>query len=223
MNSTLKTSLIALFSFLIGGGITYFVVTKYKIEPLCKMIGHGAMAMQLVDLNQALRKLWSDHVFWTRDYIIAAVGQAPDAKAALARLMKNQEDLGHAIGSVYGKAAGDKATQLLKEHISISGDVVKYAMSGEQDKLKEADKRWHDNAVELATFLHSANPENWPYDALLSMLNKHLDLTTQEAVARIKKDWEKDVATFDKVYDEILMMADALTEGIGKQKFASQM
>ena len=49
------------------------------------------------------------------------------------------------------------------------------------------------------------------------MMNEHLALTTQEAVARLKKDWSGDVATFDKVFDQAMMMADALTDGIVKQ------
>src|SRR3954470_13806679 len=62
-------------------------------------------AMQLHD---GMRKLWTDHVVWTRDYIVAAVDGTPDADAAAARLMKNQEDIGSAVASYYGKAAGDQ-------------------------------------------------------------------------------------------------------------------
>ena len=46
-------------------------------------------------LKQDMRKLWTDHVVWTRDYIVAAVGDQPDAQAAATRLMKNQEDIGN--------------------------------------------------------------------------------------------------------------------------------
>ena len=35
----------------------------------------------------ALRKLWSDHVIWTREYIVAAVAGTPDADAAAGRLL----------------------------------------------------------------------------------------------------------------------------------------
>jgi hypothetical protein len=45
----------------------------------------------------ALRKLWSDHVIWTRQYIVAAVAGTADAGAAAGRLLKNQEDIGAAI------------------------------------------------------------------------------------------------------------------------------
>ena len=59
----------------------------------------------------ALRKLWSDHVIWTRQYIIAAVAGTPDADAAAARLLRNQEDIGDAIVPFYGEAAGSRLTE----------------------------------------------------------------------------------------------------------------
>jgi len=70
-------------------------------------------------LKQDMRKLWTDHVVWTRDYIVAAVADQPDAQAAAARLMKNQEDIGQAVAAYYGAGAGQQLTTLLKEHISI--------------------------------------------------------------------------------------------------------
>src|SRR5262245_28198927 len=75
-------------------------------------------------LRQDMRKLWSDHVIWTRGYIVAAVGDQPDQAAAASRLMKNQEDIGGAVAVYYGKPAGDKLTALLKEHIQIAVDLV---------------------------------------------------------------------------------------------------
>jgi hypothetical protein len=44
-----------------------------------------------------MRKLWTDHVVWTREYIVAAVAGTPDAQPAASRLMKNQEDIGAAV------------------------------------------------------------------------------------------------------------------------------
>jgi hypothetical protein len=76
-------------------------------------------------LRAAMRKLWSDHVFWTREYVVAAIdGPSPAADAAAARLMKNQEDIGNAIASYYGAEAGSKLTSLLKEHIQIAVELV---------------------------------------------------------------------------------------------------
>jgi hypothetical protein len=167
-------------------------------------------------LNQAMRKLWSEHVIWTRGYIVAAVADDPSAQAASARLLKNQEDIGNAIVPYYGSAAGAKLTDLLKQHILIAVDVVGAAKADDKAKLADADKRWHANAAEIATFLSGANP-HWPRQTLATMLDEHLALTTQEAVARLEKRWGDDVAVFDRVFSQSMMMADALADGIAKQ------
>ena len=163
-----------------------------------------------------MRKLWTDHVVWTRGYIIAAVDNKPDAPAALNRLMKNQDDIGSAVGKYYGAENGRKLTSLLKEHIAQAGDVVKAAKSGDKPALKQASDKWDQNAVAIADFLSAANP-NWPRATLVDMMRKHLSTTTNEVQMRLNKDWDGDVRAFDAVYDHILMMADALTAGIVKQ------
>jgi len=92
-------------------------------------------------LKQDMRKLWTDHVVWTRVYVIAAVGQQPDAQAAANRLMKNQEDIGTAVAKFYGEAAGRQLTTLLKEHISIAVDLIKAAKAGDKAGQQQADGR----------------------------------------------------------------------------------
>jgi hypothetical protein len=167
-------------------------------------------------LRDTMRKLWADHVIWTRGYIVAAVADDPSAEAASKRLLKNQEDIGQAIVPFYGAEAGAKLTELLKQHILIAVDLVGAAKAGDQANQTEADKKWHGNAEQIATFLSGANP-NWPKPALLEMLNQHLALTTDEAVARLQKKWDHDVETFDKIFEQAMMMADALSDGIAKQ------
>ena len=182
--------------------------------------GRGSAA---ATLRQDMRKLWTDHVVWTRNYIVAAVGNQPDAQAAANRLMKNQEDIGNAVGSIYGAAAGQQLTALLKDHISIAVDLIKAAKAGDKGWQQKADATWQQNATDIADFLSKANP-NWPRATLVDLMKGHLSTTTQEVVARLNKDWEGDVRAYDEVYRHILMMADALTDGIVKQfpdKFAA--
>ena len=167
-------------------------------------------------LRQDMRKLWTDHVVWTRDYIIAATTSQPDATAALNRLMKNQEDIGNAVAKFYGAAAGGQLTTLLKDHIAIAGDIVKAAMAGDKAGQKAADDRWHQNATQIADFLSKANP-NLPRATLVDMMNTHLATTAAELTARLNKDWAGDVKAFDAVYDHILHMSDAIADGIAKQ------
>lgn len=167
-------------------------------------------------LHQDMRKLWTDHVVWTRDYIIAATTNDPAAPAAAARLLRNQEDIGHAVAGFYGAPAGAQLTKLLKDHITIAVDLVAAAKAGDKAKQQAADAKWQQNAVDIADFLSKANP-NWPRAVLVDMMKMHLSTTTEEVVARLTKNWDADVRAFDRVYDHILKMSDALADGIIKQ------
>jgi hypothetical protein len=171
---------------------------------------------EATQLHQDMRKLWTDHTVWTRDYIVAAVDDRPDAQAAANRLMKNQEDIGAAVAAYYGQPAGQQLTSLLKQHIAIAVDLIKAAKTSDQAAQKQANEKWQQNAVDIATFLSQANP-NWPKDVLVDMMKMHLATTTDEVVARLKHDWEADVRAYDAVYNHILMMADALSDGIVTQ------
>jgi len=200
--------LIGLVSMLVTPSTTWAQTRQAKDAP-----PHSDAAAML---KQDLRKVWTDHVMWTRDYIIAATEKQPDAPSALNRLMKNQDDIGKAVAKYYGDGAGRQLTTLLKDHIAIAGDIVKAALAGDKAGQKAADDRWHQNATQIADFLSKANP-NWPRATLLDMMNTHLSTTATELTARLNKDWEGDVRAFDAVYDHILHMSDALADGIVKQ------
>ena len=167
-------------------------------------------------LRDDMRKLWSDHVIWTREYIVAAIAGAPDANAAAARLLKNQDDIGGAVAAFYGKKAGDTLTGLLKQHILIAVDLIAAAKANDQAKYSATDQRWKKNGEEIAEFLSQANP-NWPRATLADMMAAHLATTTKEVVARLNRKWDEDTAAFDEVYAHILHMSDALSDGIVRQ------
>ena len=166
--------------------------------------------------RSALRKLWADHVIWTRQYIVAAVAGTQDAEAAAGRLLKNQEDIGAAIVGFYGQAAGDQLTDLLKQHIMIAVDLVAAAKSGDDAAFATHDARWTANIGEIASFLSGANP-NWPEKDVFDLLALHLKLTKDEAVARISGDWAADIKAFDDIFTEIMVVADTLHDGIVAQ------
>src|SRR5688500_9898201 len=67
-----------------------------------------------------MRKLWEDHVTWTRLAIISVAAGLPDLGPTVDRLMRNQDEIGNALKPIYGVAAGDKLALLLKEHIAIA-------------------------------------------------------------------------------------------------------
>jgi hypothetical protein len=176
-----------------------------------------ALTGKAVALRQDMRKLWEDHITWTRLAIISLEGGTPDTEATVARLLENQADIGNAVKPFYGKAAANKLTQLLREHILIAADVIAAAKAGDNAKLGDAQARWLANADQIAALLHSANPRFWPLGVMKAEMHMHLRLTTDEAVARLHGDWSADVAAYDKVHRHILHMADLLADGLVEQ------
>jgi hypothetical protein len=114
----------------------------------------------------------------------------------------------------YGKAAGDKLTSLLKEHILIAADLVGAAKASDKVKSDSLNKKWRANAEDIANFLHGANQQHWPVATLRTAMFTHLDQTLSEATHRLKGDYAADVKDYDAIEAHILTMADMLSDGI---------
>jgi hypothetical protein len=180
--------------------------------------GHGTIVTpRTVAFHDEMRRLWEDHVTWTRLAIISLTSGAPDTDATVGRLLENQVDIGDAIKPFYGDAAGRQLTALLQEHILIAADLIAAAKAGNQTAVAAAQARWAANADEIASFLATANPRSWQLDEMKEMLHEHLRLTTNEALARLQGDWAADVAAYDEIHLQALDMADMLSTGIIKQ------
>jgi hypothetical protein len=178
----------------------------------------GAQPMQSrAAFHDAMRQLWSDHVTWTRLFIVEAAAGLPSQSATTQRLLQNQADIGSAVGAIYGKAAGDSLTALLRDHILIAADVVGAAKAGNTTRVESLNRRWQGNADDIAVFLNSANPGNWPTATLKAAMRTHLDQTLTEATHQLKGDYAASVKDFDAIEKHILMMADILSDGIIKQ------
>jgi hypothetical protein len=177
----------------------------------------GTISTRELALRNSMRKLWEDHVTWTRLAVIGLTSDTPDAPAAVARLLRNQTDIGNAIKPFYGSAAGTQLTALLRQHILIAADVIAAAKANDKAALGKAQARWLVNANQIARFLNRANPRSWKLGEMKTMLHEHLGLTTSEVVARLQGKWAADVRAYDLTHVQALGMADMLSTGIVSQ------
>ncbi len=168
------------------------------------------------DLHLTMRKLWEDHVIWTRVFIIDDVAGLPDAPVAAMRLMQNQVDIGNTLRPYYGDAIAGRLTVLLQEHIAGAAKVLDAAKAGDMSRFHSANAAWYSNGYDIAAFLAGANP-NWSIADLGAMMTTHLDQTLDEASARLAQDWARDVAAYDAIEAHILDMADTLSQGLADQ------
>ena len=175
---------------------------------------HAAISPNELALRRTMDRLWEEHVAWTRLAIISLTTNAPDTKATVARLLRNQTDIGNAVKPFYGAAAGKQLTALLREHILIAADLIAVAQKGDGGGVSAQQARWTKNADEIAALLANANPRFWKLGAMKAMMHDHLRLTTDEVVARLKGDWAADVRAYDRVEQEILHMSEMLADGL---------
>ncbi len=169
-----------------------------------------------VNLLKTMYKLWAEHVVWTHLFIMATFQHAPTMKLVTNRLLRNQSDLGNAIIPFYGADAGQALTKLLTEHILIAGDLIQGIKIRDDDIKDTSLEKWYQNADRIVAFFCTINPF-LNRIMLKNMMYDHLKFTTQEVMAQYNRDWQKDIASFDIVFDQALMMADGLTAGISKQ------
>jgi hypothetical protein len=185
--------------------------------------GHGSPAAsstvtaRQAAFHDAMRKLWEDHITWTRLAIVSFAAGLPDLQATEARLLANQVDIGNAIKPYYGRTAGNRLTALLKDHILGAVALLQAAKAGDQAAITKASTAWYANANQIADFLNRANPRQWSRKAMRSMMKTHLDQTLAEAQHRLQGNFAADIRDYEAVHRHILEMADMLSDGIVRQ------
>ena len=196
--------------FLLGCAGGYLFSTKFCTVSLSTRINSG-MKVYFI-----FRKLWAEHVIWTHRYLESALTDNPKTSLIAQRLMRNQEDLGTAIGTFYGKAIGDLITNLLKEHMFIAMDMITAQRLKNHSQIKELDIKRYKNADDIARALSELNPE-WKFDTLKKFIYEHLDFTGKEVMAILQNDMQTTIQLFDEEFDAILELAVQMADGIIKQ------
>jgi hypothetical protein len=168
------------------------------------------------NLSNHLRLLWEQHVWWTRSFIISTAAELPDLDVVTQRLLRNPRDFQAALEPLYGRETAAHFADLLTEHLLIAAELVGAAKAGDNAAVADAEKRWYQNANEIAAFLAHIN-QFWSEKRWRTMLREHLRLTQAEAVAILNMEFERGIQIFDQVELQALEMADMMTEGIVKQ------
>lgn len=168
------------------------------------------------NLKAAMRTLWEQHITWTRMTITSLVFNLPDVNLVVERLLRNPGDQGKVLALFYGQQIGDEYARLLKEHLTIAADLVKAAIAGDNAKVAQLDKDWHRNADDIAKFLSKINPFI-NEQSMRKMFYEHLALTKLEAVCMITKNYKEEIAVYDQIESQALMMADAISEAVARQ------
>ena len=164
------------------------------------------------------RKLWEDHITWTRVVIMGILNDLPGTDVYTDRLIQNYVDMEDALAPYYGEDA-EVLGDLILDHLVIAAEILKAAKAGQP--LDDLIASWYANAHDIAVQMNEMNPQFWPLEETEQMWVDHLDATLAEAVAHLTGDFAGEVAAYDEVHDLALEMADFFSDGVMKQ-FPSQ-
>lgn len=169
-----------------------------------------------INLINIFRKLWQEHVMWTRSFLTSTVFNTPDLDFTTARLLRNPEDFANILKHYYGSDKAAKFEQLFKDHLLIAASLVNNLKAGNTEAAQEDERKWYQNADEIAIFLSSINPY-WPKDQWQSLLHDHLKMTKEEASDLLTGQYPASIIIFDEIVNQGLMMADLMAWGIMMQ------
>ena len=164
-------------------------------------------------ITNKMRKLWSQHVYWTRLFIISTAEELADLKYVTNRLLENPEDFAKCLRIFFGDKKAEEFRKLLTEHLEIGGELVNADKNKETAKADELRKKWYANADEIAEYLSFINPF-WDKGKWREMMHSHLSMTEKEAALRIKKEYPEDIKIFELIEKEALEMGDYMSYGI---------
>jgi hypothetical protein len=177
---------------------------------------HMRISKTELDLRNALRKLWEQHIVWTRMTIISIIKDLPDVDFVTKRLLRNPIDFKIILKPFYGDEIASRFSNLFKSHLVIAAQLVEAAKAGDNKVSADAEKRWYTNADEIAVFLGRINPY-WSQKDWKTMLYEHLIMTKSEAVNILTNNYAESITDYDKIENQALKMADVMSEGVVAQ------
>ncbi len=148
-----------------------------------------------------MRRLWADHVIYTRLYIIAAFANDQSKDTIAARLMSNQTKIGEYVSLAYpGK--GDRLAELLRDHIQLFVDAITAIQNGQPVDTKKI----LENGRQISIYLQKVNPK-WHIG---EHMTDHINLTLKEVKLISSHDSINDIKNFDMIMESIYVMSDML-------------
>ncbi|RUL73601.1 hypothetical protein [Dyella choica] len=168
-------------------------------------------------LQAAMRELWHGHVVSTRNYALAVhAHDSAKAKVAADAVVANAKQIAAAVGSFYGKAAGDQTLQLLAGHWGGVKALTDASAAGDSAGEQKAMADLSSNVTAIAKFFSSANP-NLPESALQSLFATHMAHHATQIRQIMGGDSKGEQITWTEMQAHMNTIADAFAGGIAKQ------
>ena len=172
-----------------------------------------SMNQNMLNLNNQMRRIWLENIFYIKFALLSIIYNLDNKTIAFKNLTQNVMNIQNVFSRYYSPEIAEKFANLIKNHILITLDIFNVIKKNDTKTLTNLESELRANSQEISNFLASINP-NFDKNKLNDMLNSHNMNIKNFAVLTKDKKYEQANDLFDKMKNEILMMADMLTNWI---------
>lgn len=160
-----------------------------------------------------IRRLWIEHVLWTRFFILSTAFSLDDLQAVTERLLQNPDDFARVLKPFYGEQIAMQFKGLFTDHLLIAAQLVNAAKAGDTAEVEKQRRLWYANAEDIARFLASIN-RYWSENQWRNLMFEHLRMTEDEAVFILTGKYKEGIKEYDDIQAQALQMANVMAFGI---------
>lgn len=170
----------------------------------------------VIDTSNQMRLAWLQHVYWVRMLMISIIDRLKDEEAVTNRLMESPAEIAAVFEPFYGPEVLQAIVSQITDHLRIGGALITALRDGQQQEAASLNTQWYQNAAMIAQLFAAINPY-YSEEEVREMMNRHLELTAKEVMARLAGKYAEDIQAFGQVEEEVLEMADYFTSGLLNQ------
>lgn len=166
-----------------------------------------------VGKEASMRKLWNDHIVWTRQYMISEMNNLPDKEAVLTRLRANARSISEEMSELHPSVDEQTMVSMLDSTVLfVTKLIFETNVGGTRTGAYETKEVLMKLMDRMALYLNSVN-EGWKLPEMKMLLQGYLNETHNEILARKNQIWDADIAAYDRLNNHVLKIADAFASG----------
>jgi len=166
----------------------------------------------LVDLKGALRKVFTDHGFYTLWLILESLpSKTSFTNIVTQRLLRNPKDISNLLINIIGQEPAFLIQQLFTEHLILASKTFEPAKNNDNITLNNILNKLYINGDKIAESLSSLNPNKLHIQYTKQLMKVHNEQVLQLVVKRLSND-DLIVELYDQYYKHLLIMSDAIYE-----------
>ena len=183
---------------------------------ICPGFESGEMRPEQRELNNDMRQAWSQHNFWGNMFLVSLFHTLENLDAVKMRLEQSPEDIAAVFQSFYASPTVTQIRNLLAEHVRLAGEMANAMKNGNMERSTQLETQLNQNADQMARLLANAN-SNYDDEELRRMMRNHLNLMQDTMTSELSGDHNEAVRLMGENADQLMDMADVLTEGLVQQ------